>query len=87
MWLLQVGAVSHVDFSPVYPFHCAVTSSTRVIIYDALTRQARSLTTAQDSALKKQQAFLTFFFAAETETRLVYQHLTLRGILQAQALC
>jgi len=35
-----VGAVSHVDFSPVYPFHYAVTSSTRVIIYDAFTRQA-----------------------------------------------
>lgn len=38
---LQVGAVSHIDFSPVYPFHYAVTSSTRVIIYDAFTRQAR----------------------------------------------
>ena len=36
---MQVGAVSHIDFSPVYPFHYAITSSTRVIIYDALTRQ------------------------------------------------
>ena len=38
---VQVGAVSHIDFSPVYPFHYAITSSTRVIIYDALTRQVR----------------------------------------------
>ncbi|KAK9841941.1 hypothetical protein WJX81_000200 [Elliptochloris bilobata] len=37
----QVGAVSHIDFSPVYPFHYAITSSTRVIIYDANTRQVR----------------------------------------------
>ena len=36
---VQVGTVSHIDFSPVYPFHYAITSSTRVIIYDALTRQ------------------------------------------------
>lgn len=34
----QIGAVTHLDFSPEYPHHCAVTSSTRVLIYNALTR-------------------------------------------------
>ena len=34
--------MSHIDFSPVYPFHYAITSSTRVVIYDAFTRQARA---------------------------------------------
>ena len=40
---MQVGAVTCIDFSPLYPYNYAVTSSTRVIIFDALTR--RPLTT------------------------------------------
>jgi len=40
---VQVGAVTCVDFSPLYPYNYAVTSSTRVIIFDAHTR--RPLTT------------------------------------------
>ncbi|KAF8055723.1 utp15 [Scenedesmus sp. PABB004] len=37
----QFGPVTHVDFCPTYPHHFAVTASTRVIIYDGLTRQVR----------------------------------------------
>ena len=40
---VQVGAVTYIDFSPLYPYNYAVTSSTRVIIFDAHTR--RPLTT------------------------------------------
>ena len=40
---MQVGAVTSIDFSPLYPYNYAVTSSTRVIIFDARTR--RPLTT------------------------------------------
>ncbi|KAK9905478.1 hypothetical protein WJX75_000621 [Coccomyxa subellipsoidea] len=35
----QVGAVTCIDFSPLYPYNYAVTASTRVIIYDAHTRK------------------------------------------------
>ncbi|CAK0783260.1 hypothetical protein CVIRNUC_006459 [Coccomyxa viridis] len=34
----QVGAVTSIDFSPLYPYNYAVTSSTRVIIFDARNR-------------------------------------------------
>ncbi|KAK9812594.1 hypothetical protein WJX72_000068 [[Myrmecia] bisecta] len=37
----QVGAVSHIDFSRQYPYHFAITSSTRVIVYDTHTRRVR----------------------------------------------
>ena len=40
---MQVGAVTSIDFSPLYPYNYAVTSSTRVIIFDARSR--RPLTT------------------------------------------
>lgn len=40
---MQVGAVTCIDFSSLYPYNYAVTSSTRVIIFDAHTR--RPLTT------------------------------------------
>ena len=40
---MQVGAVTSIDFSPLYPYNYAVTSSTRVIIFDA--RNRRTLTT------------------------------------------
>ena len=40
---MQVGAVTSIDFSPLYPYNYAVTSSTRVIIFDA--RNRRPLTT------------------------------------------
>ena len=40
---MQVGAVTCIDFSPLYPYNYAATSSTRVIIFDARTR--RPLTT------------------------------------------
>ena len=40
---MQVGAVTSIDFSPLYPYNYAVTSSTRVIVFDAHTR--RPLTT------------------------------------------
>ena len=40
---MQVGAVTSIDFSPLYPYNYAVTSSMRVIIFDAHTR--RPLTT------------------------------------------
>ncbi|KXZ44237.1 hypothetical protein GPECTOR_70g467 [Gonium pectorale] len=33
----QFGAVSHIDFCPTYPYHLAVTASTRVILYNGLT--------------------------------------------------
>lgn len=36
---VQVGAVTSIDFSPLYPYNYAVTASTRVIIYDAHTRK------------------------------------------------
>ena len=34
---MQVGAATSIDFSPLYPYNYAVTSSTRVIIFDAHT--------------------------------------------------
>ncbi|KAL3158240.1 hypothetical protein ABBQ38_010492 [Trebouxia sp. C0009 RCD-2024] len=37
----QAGAVSHISFTQQYPYNFAVTTSTRVIIYDAVTRQVR----------------------------------------------
>lgn len=37
----QAGAVSHISFTQQHPYHFAVTSSTRVIIFDAVTRQVR----------------------------------------------
>ena len=38
-----MGAVTSIDFSPLYPYNYAATSSTRVITFDAHTR--RPLTT------------------------------------------
>lgn len=39
---MQVGAVTCIDFSPQYPYNFAVTASTRVLIYDAVTRKPRT---------------------------------------------
>ena len=38
---MQIGAVSHVNISPCYPYDVAVTSSTRVLVYDKSTAQVR----------------------------------------------
>ncbi|DBA71319.1 hypothetical protein WJX79_008210 [Trebouxia sp. C0005] len=47
----QAGAVSHISFTQQHPFNFAVTSSTRVIIYDAATRQVcRQFTRFKDKA-------------------------------------
>ena len=37
----QIGAVSHIEFRPQYPYNYAVTSSTRIVVFDAATRQPR----------------------------------------------
>ncbi|KAI8472262.1 MAG: WD40-repeat-containing domain protein [Monoraphidium minutum] len=37
----QIGGVSSIDFCPQQPYHYAVTASTRVVVYDAQTRQVR----------------------------------------------
>ncbi|WIA16183.1 hypothetical protein OEZ85_012896 [Tetradesmus obliquus] len=37
----QFGPVTNVDFCQEYPYNFAVTASTRVIVYDGLTRQVR----------------------------------------------
>lgn len=37
----QFGPVSHIEFCESYPFNFAVTASTRVILYDGLSRQVR----------------------------------------------
>ncbi|MEW5302577.1 MAG: hypothetical protein WDW36_005346 [Sanguina aurantia] len=47
----QFGPVSHLDFCPVYPYHLAATSSTRVILYDGLTRNVnRTISRFKDTA-------------------------------------
>ena len=48
---LQIGAVSHVNISPCYPYDIAVTSSTRVLVYDKSTAQVkRQFTRFKDKA-------------------------------------
>lgn len=37
----QIGAVTHIDFCAAYPHHFAVTASTRVVVYDSVTRRVR----------------------------------------------
>ncbi|KDD74435.1 hypothetical protein H632_c1316p0, partial [Helicosporidium sp. ATCC 50920] len=47
----QVGAVSCIDFSPALPYDFAITSSTRVLIYNGATRTVRrTITRFQDRA-------------------------------------
>eukprot|EP00879_Flechtneria_rotunda_P019276 GHRR01020243.1.p1 GENE.GHRR01020243.1~~GHRR01020243.1.p1 ORF type:complete len:421 (+),score=116.30 GHRR01020243.1:737-1999(+) len=37
----QFGPVTHIDFCEEYPYHFAVTASTRVLVYDGLSRAVR----------------------------------------------
>lgn len=37
----QIGAVTHLDFCQHYPFDLAVTSSTRVLVYDSRTSELK----------------------------------------------
>eukprot|EP00891_Asterochloris_glomerata_P002672 jgi/Astpho2/2672/fgenesh1_pm.00049_%23_14_t len=51
VFLQQIGAVSHVNISPCYPYEVAVTSSTRVLVYDKSTAQVkRQFTRFKDKA-------------------------------------
>ncbi|KAK9801858.1 hypothetical protein WJX73_002537 [Symbiochloris irregularis] len=47
----QIGAVTSLDFTGIEPYKCAVTSSTRVLIYNAATRKLQAqLTRFKDKA-------------------------------------
>lgn len=37
----QFGPITHIDFCPTFPYNFAVTASTRVIVYDGLSRAVR----------------------------------------------
>ncbi|KAF5834055.1 WD40-repeat-containing domain protein [Dunaliella salina] len=47
----QFGPATHIDFCDIYPYNCAVTASTRVVVYNGHTRQVgRTFSRFKDTA-------------------------------------